>query len=79
MFGLFRSFTGHGTGHRKGGRGPVRNNINMLFFGLRDFLDLEICWSYIPLLVAKLDLVLIGIRRGESDKKERYIVFKYFL
>ena len=39
MLGLFPLFPGHGTGHRKGGRGPVRNNINMLFFGLGDFLD----------------------------------------
>ena len=32
LLGLFPLFPGHGTGHRKGGRGPVI--IIFIFFGL---------------------------------------------
>ena len=71
---LLGLFPGHGTGHRKVGRGPVRNNINMLCF-----LDLVIFLEQhtLPSCIARP--FSVGICREENDEKERYNIFKYFL
>jgi hypothetical protein len=76
-----RTFVIHGDA-RVDGRirvNKVPRKMIIRLFGLGDFFGLRDFWSYVPLLVAKLDLVLIGICRRESDEKERYIIFKYFL